>query len=93
MRDYTSLARPPRRSVALKAAEPICGDDDVLVPEVVIQERTGLSRTTLYRLSLAGVLHPIAIKRAKRYWLHKTMAALRAMPAGPCSPPAARPRR
>jgi excisionase family DNA binding protein len=32
-----------------------------------VQERTQLSRTTLYRLTLSGHLHPVRIGRALRF--------------------------
>ena len=39
----------------------------ILLTLKIVQERTQLSRTTLYRLCRAGHLHPVRIGRALRF--------------------------
>jgi predicted DNA-binding transcriptional regulator AlpA len=83
MRDYPSLARPPRRSIAAETqpTEPVSFDDDQLVHESRILEAASISHSTLWRMTKAGRVPPPVMlsDRTKRYFFHKTMAAIRAI--------------
>ena len=83
MRDYPSLARPPRRSIAAETqpTEPVSFDDDQLVHESRILEAASISHSTLWRMTKAGRVPPPVMlsDRTKRYFFQKTMAAIRAI--------------